>query len=326
MVRGFNGETDSVALSRRRLLGAAGAAAAIGLLARTPAAFAQDAAPANGAAPATKPATAPAGVDQRYRVSACDWIMLKRQTPGAITRAKECGLDGVEADMGPLSKNPTFQNKFLQEPGFAEKYLQTAKENGIAISSIAMSGYYAQPFAERPFEQPIKDCIATCKLLGVKNAFLPLGVSDVAERPWLYNETVERLKRAGEWAAEAGVTIGFETTIKAESQCKMLDDIASPAVKIYYNFQNGLRGGRDLIKELQTLGKDRIVQMHPTNNDVYWLKDDPDIDMPKIKKALDDMGWSGWLVIERSRHKDHGRDVVLNFSTNGKYLKSVFQS
>jgi sugar phosphate isomerase/epimerase len=261
----------------------------------------------------------------RYKIAACDWIMLKRQTPGAITRAKESGCDGVETDMGPLSKNPTFTNKFLQEEGFAQKYLDACKEHGIAISSIAMSGYYAQPFAERPFEQPLRDCIATCKLLGVKTAFLPLGVSDVSERPWLYNETIERLKRVGDWAGEAGVTIGLETTLKAESTCRMLDDIGSPAVRIYYNFQNGLRHGRDLIKELQTLGKDRIVQIHPTNDDVYWLKDDPAIDMPKVKQTLDEIGYSGWLVIERSRNKDHGRDVVLNFSTNAKYLKQVFQ-
>lgn len=263
--------------------------------------------------------------DHRYKIAACDWIMLKRQTPGAITRAAECGCDGVETDMGPLSQNPTFDNKFLKEPGFAEKYLADCKANNIQISSIAMSGYYAQPFAERPFEQPLKDCIATCKLLGVKTAFLPLGVADVAERPWLYNETVERLKRVGDWAAEAGVVIGIETTIKAESQCRMLDDINSPAIKIYYNFQNGLRNGRKLISELQTLGRDRIVQIHPTNDDVHWLKDDPAIRMPEIKKVLDEMGYEGWLVIERSRNIHHGRDVVLNFTTNAGYLKSVFQ-
>lgn len=269
------------------------------------------------------PATAPA--KKRYKVSACDWIMLKRQTNGAITRAAECGCDGVETDMGSLGQRPTFENKFLQQPGFAEKYLADCKANNIEISSIAMSGYYAQSFPERPYEQPIKDCIATCKLLGVKTAFLPLGVSDVAERPWLYNETVERLKRAGDWAGEAGVTIGFETMLKAESQCKMLGDINNPAIKIYYNFQDGLRNGRNLIKELQTLG-DRIVQIHPTNDDVYWLQDDPAIKMPEIKKTLDEMGYEGWLVIERSRRADLGRDVKANFTANASYLKKIFQN
>jgi sugar phosphate isomerase/epimerase len=252
--------------------------------------------------------------------------MLKRQTPGGVTRAREVGCDGIETDMGPLSKNPTFTNKFLQEDGFTELYLRTCREHNIEICSLAMSGYYAQPFAERPYEQPLKDCIATMKLLNVKTAFLPLGVSDVSERPWLYNETVERLKRIGDWAGEAGVVIGIETTIKAESQCKMLDDINSPAIKIYYNFQNPIRAGLNVPNEIKTLGKDRICQIHPTNTDVYWLQEDPAVDMPKIKAALDEIGWSGWLVIERSRRASAGRDVIGNFSANAAYLKKIFQA
>lgn len=303
-------------LNRRRLLlGAAGAMASLLTLPRL----------GLGDEPAAAPATQPLA-SHRYKVAACDWIMLKRQTPGAITRAKESGCDGVETDMGPLSKNPTFTNKFLQEPGFAEKYLASCREHGIEISSLAMSGYYAQPFHERPYEQPLRDCIATLKLLGVKVAFLPLGVhGDLVKFPDRRPAIVERLKRIGEWAEEAGVVIGIETSLDAAGDCALLDEIGSQGVRIYFNFQNPVNNGRDLYQELQTLGRDRICQIHPTNNDVYWLKDDPAIDMPRAKKTLDDMGWSGWLVIERSRHKDHGRDVVLNFSTNARYLKQVFQ-
>jgi len=37
------------------------------------------------------------------------------------------------------------------------------------------------------------------------------------------------------------------------------------------------------------------------------------------------MGWSGWLVIERSRNAGNSRDVVGNFGANTRYLKSIFQ-
>ncbi len=111
----------------------------------------------------------------RYRISACDWMMLKRHTLGAIARAKECTCDGVEVDLGSLSKNPTFENKFINEPGFAEKYLESCKEHGIEISSVAMSAFYAQPFPEREIDRPLRDCIAAMKLLGVKVAFFALG-------------------------------------------------------------------------------------------------------------------------------------------------------
>ena len=281
-------------------------------------------------APTTGPATTQAawtGEGKRYKVAACDWIMLKRQTNGAITRAKECGCDGVETDMGPLSKNPTFTNKFLSDAGFADKYLADCKANNIEISSIAMSGYYAQSFPERDYEQPLKDCIATCKLLGVKTAFLPLGVmGDVTRRPWHYVAVVERLKRVGEWAEAAGITVGVETNLEAAGECHMLDEIGSKAIKSYFNFENPIRAKLDICKELQTLGKDRVAQIHPTNEDKFWLQKDPAIDMPKIKQCLDAMGWGGWLVIERSRDKDMGREVVKNFTANASYLKSIFQA
>ena len=53
---------------------------------------------------------------------------------------------------------------------------------------------------------------------------------------------------------------------------------------------------------------------------------DPKVDVPKAKATLDEMGWSGWLVVERSRDAKKSRDVKYNFSANAKYLKSVFQA
>jgi sugar phosphate isomerase/epimerase len=105
----------------------------------------------------------------------------------------------------------------------------------------------------------------------------------------------------------------------------LLDEVGSPAIKIYYNFSNPLQNGYDLIAELRTLGKDRICQIHCTDQDGVWLQDDPKIDMTKVKQALDEMGWSGWLVIERSRKAGDSRNVKGNFGANTAYLKSIFQ-
>ena len=43
------------------------------------------------------------------------------------------------------------------------------------------------------------------------------------------------------------------------------------------------------------------------------------------KATLDKMGWSGWLVIERSRDAARPTDVKYNFTANAAYLKRVFQ-
>ena len=89
---------------------------------------------------------------------------------------------------------------------------------------------------------------------------------------------------------------------------------------------NAVKNGRDILTDLRTLGKERICQIHCTNEDGVWLENDPKIDLPKIKQTLDEMGWRGWLVIERSRDAKDPRNVKKNFGANTAYLKSVFQA
>jgi hypothetical protein len=49
-------------------------------------------------------------------------------------------------------------------------------------------------------------------------------------------------------------------------------------------------------------------------------------DLPRVRQTLDEMGWSGWLVVERSRDAHDTRNVKRNFSANTAYMKSIFQS
>ena len=262
----------------------------------------------------------------RYRVGVCDWMILKRQKLGAFQLAKDLGADGVEVDMGGLGDRPTFDSK-LGDPALQKQFLDKAHELGLGISSIAMSGFYAQSFAERPgVDRMVQDCLDTAKALGVKVAFLPLGVTgDLTKHPELRPAIVTRLKAAGKQAEASGVVIGIETALDAKGEAALLDEIASPAIRSYFNLANSCQNGRDVCTELKLLGKDRIVQIHASNTDGVWLQNDKQVDLPKIKATLDEMGWSGWLVIERSRDATRAKDVKYNFSANAAYLKKVFQ-
>ncbi len=264
--------------------------------------------------------------NQRYKVAVVDLMILKRQKLGAFQLARDIGADGVEVDMGGLGDRETFDNQ-LTNAATRRQFLDKAKELDLEIPSLAMTGFFAQSFAERPtVPRMIQDCIDTMKQLNVKLAFLPLGVKgDLVKNPELRPAIVARLRAAGKQAEQAGVIIGVETSLSAAEEVKLLDDVGSPAIKIYFNFANAIKNGRDLLTELRTLGKDRICQIHATNEDGVWLERDPKIDLPQVKQTLDAMGWSGWLVIERSRDAKDPRNVKKNFSTNTAYLKSVFQ-
>ena len=96
-------------------------------------------------------------------------------------------------------------------------------------------------------------------------------------------------------------------------------------MKSYFNISNALQNDRDVTAEIRKLGRKRIVQIHATNTDGVWLEKDPQVNMKQIKATLDDIGWWGWLVVERSRDARRAKDVRYNFSANVTYLKKMFQ-
>lgn len=265
--------------------------------------------------------------EQRYKVAVVDLMILKRQKLSAFQLTKDIGADGVELDMGGLGNRDTFDNK-LADPATRKEFMDTAKALNLEICSLAMTGFYAQSLATRPtYQQMIGDCISTMKAMNVKVAFLPLGVQgDLIKNPELRPALVERLKVVGSMAKKSGVVIGIETALDATAELQFLKDIGSNAVKSYFNFSNAIKNGRDLNKELRILGKKNIIQIHCTNDDGVWLQNDPKIDMKAVRSTLDDMGWKGWLVVERSRDAKDARNVKWNFSANTAYVKSVFQS
>ncbi len=262
----------------------------------------------------------------RYNVAVVDLMILKRQKLSALSLAKQIGADGLEVDMGGLGNRETFDNK-LADPKIRQEYLDQAKALNLKICSLAMTGFYAQSFATRPtYQKMIQDCLDTAKAMHVKVVFLPLGVQgDLVKNPELRDSIVQRLKVAGEMASKANVIIGIETALDAAGELKLLKDVGSRHVKSYFNFSNAIKNGRDLHQELRILGKKNIIQIHATNEDGVWLQNDPKINLKEVKATLDEMGWSGWLVVERSRDAMQPTNVKYNFSANTNYLKSVFQ-
>ena len=263
----------------------------------------------------------------RYRVAACDWMMLKRQKLGEFQLAKDIRADGVEMDMGPLGQRVLFDNK-LREPHFQRLFRRTADSLGIEVPSVAMSGFFAQSFLKRGnYKELIQDCLQSMDVMGAKIAFLPLGGSgNEWQQPGeARREMVRRLHEVGEMALAAGKVIAIRTQLDARANILLLKEVDSEGIKIYYNLQDAVDKRLDPCKELKQLGRERVAQIHASLTDSVTLDNDPRIDLHKVRKTLDKMKWKGWLVVERSRNAKDVRNVRGNFGTNVAYLKEIFQ-
>ncbi len=262
----------------------------------------------------------------RYRIACCDWMMLKRQKLGEFALAKAVGADGVELDMGPLGNRILFDNQ-LRDSVQALYFRHVADSLGIKVSSVAMSGFFAQNLITRNnYRDLITDCFRTMYYMNATVAFLPLGGCGTAwqTRGIQRDSLVNRLHTIGEMALQQGYTVGIRTSVSAKEDIRLLNEVKSEGIKIYYNFQDAADAHRDICKELKQLGAKRIIQIHASNTDSVNLREDPDINLPKIKQTLDGMNWKGWLVIERSRDVKRVKDVKYNFSRNVAFLKEIY--
>lgn len=265
---------------------------------------------------------------KRYQIGVCDWMVLKRQKLGEFKLARELGCDGLEMDMGGLGKRDSFDNK-IRQPEMARLFRHTADSLEIKVGAVAMSGFYGQSFAaKQSWKWLVEDCLNTMQTMQAKVAFLPLGGcgKNWTEKTAIRKEIVFRLHEAGEMAAKRGMVIGIDTPLDAKENKKLLKEIDSPGIKIFYKFQTAVENKRDISKDLRKLGADNICGIHASNTDGVWLRHDKAINMPEIKATLDKLGWSGWLFVERSRDVTDVRNVKRNYGENVKYLKEVFQN
>ena len=131
---------------------------------------------------------------------------------------------------------------------------------------------------------------------------------------------IRRLKKIAPQAEKAGVVLGVESRLNAEDHMRIVEEVASPAVQVYYDVANMNQQVYDIYKEIRQLGKDRICQFHMKENG--FLLGQGRIDFPRVKEAIDEIGYEGWLIIESATVRD--KSLVECYQHNQKYLRSIF--
>jgi L-ribulose-5-phosphate 3-epimerase len=274
---------------------------------------------AAGASLALSPALCAWAADKRrlFQIGACDWSLGHRQDLAALSTAKEIGLDGVQVSFGEPDTPYDLRKEEVRK-----EYLQASRRLGVRICSLAMGVLNQRPYASDPeAERWVAECVEVMPKLNQRIVLLAFfSKGDVKGKPDAQKEVVRRLKRVAPQAEKAGVVLGVESTLSADEHLRILDAVGSPAVQVYYDVANMHYAGYDIYREIRQIGRERICQIHAKERDT--LLGQGEIDFPKVKKVLDEIGWSGWLVIEGATQK--GRSIVDCYRDNQKYLRSLF--
>jgi len=250
-----------------------------------------------------------------FRIGVCDWTIEKRTDPTALARAKKIGLDGVQVDFGGGEKDPP-----LFDPDLQKRYLEEAKTQDVRIASLAMGVLNEIPYksdarAEKWVDQAI-DAAQAMRQRIILLAFF--GKGDLKNDKAGTDAVVSRLKNIAPKAEKARVMLGAESWLSAEEHIAILDRVGSPAVQVYYDVANSHKMGYDIYKEIRTLGK-RICQVHAKDYDGLYGKGS--IDFKRVREAMDEAGYRGWLVMEGTQLP---LGVEESCRVDAEYLRTIF--
>jgi L-ribulose-5-phosphate 3-epimerase len=254
-----------------------------------------------------------------FQLGVCDWTIGKRCDPAALALAKKIGLDGVQVDFGGgPDKDPPLFGAELQS-----RYAEEVKAQNVRIASLAMGvlnevAYKSDPRAEKWVDQAI-DVAQAMRQRIILLAFFSKG--DLKGDAAGTDAVVSKLKNIAPKAEKARVTLGFESWLSAEEHLAILDRIGSPAVQVYYDVANSHMKGYDIYREIRTLGK-RICQVHAKDYDDLYGKGS--IDFKRVREALDDAGYRGWIVMEGTKFPKGPNGLEEGCRYDAEYLRPIF--
>jgi len=209
--------------------------------------------------------------------------------------AKNLGFDGIES--GPMDD--------LER---AKAVGEAAREAGTPVQSIIYGGWGAPMSDPNPDKvargkKEIENALRTAKAMGADTVLLvPAVVNERVRYGEAWERSQQNIRELLPLAEELGVVIAVENVwnkflLSPLEFARYVDEFESPWVQAYFDVGNVVIFGypQDWIR---TLGK-RIRRLHIKDfkRDGYvWcnLPYEGDVDWPEVRKALDEIGYTGW--------------------------------
>ncbi len=251
-----------------------------------------------------------------FKIGACDWNLRHRANPASFEVAKEMGLDGVQISMGVLGGANT------TDPEVRRRYREATARTGLEIASLAIGEMNQIPLKSDPqAAEWLAQSIGVCKDLGlgiVMPACFGKGDLDMRNTTEI-DHLVGVLKDVSPAAEKAGVVIGLENYLSASDNLRLIDRVGSPAMSVYYDVGNSTDKGYDILAEIRELGgKGVLCQLHA--KDGRHRLGEGRIDFRKVREALDDVDYSGWIVIEAAAPNG----PLVDYPHYARFLRGIF--
>ena len=238
----------------------------------------------------------------------------------SFQKAKEIGFDGVEVCMGA-----NYREHILWQDSGIDQVNNLAEAAGMEVPSLSPGGFTAYSFMH-PTDSTRSEGIAKLQYLaeiapqlGAKVILVPFfGNGQIEDDHIDAPRFIDGLKAAAETAEKYGVSLAVESTLSAEQHQRIIDNVGSSAVGVYYDMGNATGFGYDSPSEIRSLGS-AISQMHIKDTSGNHAGEG-DVDFPEVFDAAHAIGYDSWFVLE-TPGKD---DPVASAAKNLNFVRNNF--
>jgi len=242
-----------------------------------------------------------------WKIGICDWDVRATGRPDAFAVSKELGFEGVQVTYQPDGPDS------LSDITNRTKFLEATKESGVSIASLCLGLLNERPLATTPEAVGwVEDCIDTMVAMDIKQVLVPFfGNADMTEHKEHQPLVIEKFKRLAPFAEKNGKILAVESYLSAEDLMKLIDDIGSDAIKVYYDVRNSSNKNYDIFREIALLGKHKLISQIHFKEDSHRLGEG-DINFSNVCETLEKTGYDDWVVVESSITDDWRQSQIAN--------------
>jgi len=241
------------------------------------------------------------GMKLAMRIGAID-SALAHPWASLFRFAAQIGFEGVE-----LGVRQDYSETELWRKEGREKLKEDSAASNVAIASICLHAYWHFSFASseestrRRASEIAQEAAAIASEIGARNLLIPVTSAEGVAAEEARERWIQGMKSCAGTAEDYGVIYSLENVGQpfaeiGEQLASIVDEIDSPAVKVYYDPGNAVHKDLDPLADIRVLGK-RISQVHMKDPGGEYLGEGR-MNIPSVIKALKEVGYSGWIILE----------------------------
>lgn len=263
-----------------------------------------------------------------WTLGVCSWSLQVKSIAELRTLLDRLGINVVQIACGDPHHASWDEGDAMPRAALASGIVMTGAmlgfpgEDYTTPRTIRETGGFGNPATRAERLDRLRWGLERTRALGLSDLTLHAGFIPEPSDPER-KAMLETLARAGQLAADAGVTLAFETGQEtAELLRRTLDDLKSPNLKVNFDPANMLLYDMgDPVRAVEILGPDirsvHVKDARRTRVPGEWGEEVPlgegEVNIPEFLRALERIGYSGPLIVEREVGDQAGRlrDVAL---------------